>query len=38
MLEIATMREILRWQRREGSMYAEDGSLMSGSEHDRPRT
>jgi hypothetical protein len=38
MLEIATMREILRWQRREGSMYAEDGSLMSGSEHDRQRT
>jgi hypothetical protein len=38
MLEIATMREILRWQRREGSMYAEDGSLMSGSDPDRPRT
>jgi hypothetical protein len=38
MLEIATMREILRWQRRDGSMYAEDGSLMSSSDHDRPRT
>jgi hypothetical protein len=36
MLEIATMREILHWQRREGSMCAEDGSLRSGGEEREP--
>jgi hypothetical protein len=28
MLEIATMRDILHWTQMDGSMHAEDGSMM----------